>query len=211
MRFCSRSPGDSELRAADRISGRGRCGGAARVSQPCCRHGWDHVVHRCGRGGHPVRGVLSRATCGTGSAVPRLLIVIGLVAGFGYAAKYTAFLAVPYAAGFVLWRTRRLKPALIVAACSLVLIVPWMLKNILWVGNPFSPMFNAWFRTRMCTSAWNDTGRSTCSTTICENRWTVPLEITMWGQRLCGFLGPVLPVDSRWGCTRCACRRGAGC
>src|SRR2546427_5100561 len=36
-----------------------------------------------------------------------LLIPLGLAAGFGYAAKYTAFLAVPYALGMVAWKTIR--------------------------------------------------------------------------------------------------------
>ena len=40
----------------------------------------------------------------------RLLVAAGLLAGFAFAAKYTAFLAVPYAIGYVVWRTRRLRP-----------------------------------------------------------------------------------------------------
>ena len=37
----------------------------------------------------------------------RLLLLIGLVAGFGYAVKYTACLGVLYAIGFVAWKSRR--------------------------------------------------------------------------------------------------------
>lgn len=120
-----------------------------------------------------------------------LLIVIGLVAGFGYAAKYTAFLAVPYAAGFVLWRTRRIKPALVVCACAMVLIAPWMVKNILWTGNPFSPMFNAWFPNPYVHVSMERIWAEYLRHYDLANRWTVPLEITMRGQRLCGFMGPV--------------------
>jgi len=36
-----------------------------------------------------------------------LLVPLGLVAGFGYAAKYTAFLAVPYVLGVVAWKSIR--------------------------------------------------------------------------------------------------------
>ena len=36
---------------------------------------------------------------------PRLLVIIGLVAGYAYAAKYTAFVMLPYALVFVAWRT----------------------------------------------------------------------------------------------------------
>ena len=76
---------------------------------------------------------------------PRLLIAVGLVAGFAYAAKYTAWLAVPYAVGFVAWKSRRLRDVLVVGACAAVLIAPWMLKNWLWVQNPLAPFYNAWF------------------------------------------------------------------
>ena len=37
----------------------------------------------------------------------RILIAIGLLAGYSYAAKYTAFVMLFYAVGFVAWRTRR--------------------------------------------------------------------------------------------------------
>ena len=51
---------------------------------------------------------------------PRLFIPIGILAGFAYAVKYTAFLAVPYAIGFIawkLWRKRQpvLRPVAVVA------------------------------------------------------------------------------------------------
>ena len=120
-----------------------------------------------------------------------LLITIGLVAGFGYAAKYTAGLAIPYAAGYVLWRTRTLKPALLVSACSLVLVVPWMVKNALWAGNPFAPMFNQFFPNPyvriMFERYWTWYLRHYYLTSL----WSVPLEILVRGERLCGFLGPV--------------------
>ena len=38
----------------------------------------------------------------------RILIAIGLLAGYCYAAKYTAFVMLVYAVGFVAWRTRRM-------------------------------------------------------------------------------------------------------
>jgi hypothetical protein len=37
----------------------------------------------------------------------RLLVPIGILAGFGYAVKYTGFVAVPYALGFVAWKLLR--------------------------------------------------------------------------------------------------------
>ena len=120
-----------------------------------------------------------------------LLLLIGLVAGFAYAAKYTAFLAVPYAAGFVLWRTRSWKSAAIVVLCSLILITPWVAKNVLWTGNPFSPLFNRLFPNRAVHVSW-EVGSSTMLKTYgLESRWQIPLELTLRGYRLGGLIGPV--------------------
>jgi len=76
-----------------------------------------------------------------------LLAPLGLVAGFGYAAKYTAFLALPYALAIVGWKSIRrgapvLKPLLLVAGCAAIMIAPWMIKNAVWLRNPVSPFFN---------------------------------------------------------------------
>jgi hypothetical protein len=120
-----------------------------------------------------------------------LLLVIGLVAGFGYAAKYTAVLAIPYAMGFVAWRSRRMKPALMVGLCSTVLIAPWIIKNVVWVGNPLSPMFNQWFPNPYVHIGMERAWRTYLTHYNLQNRWTIPLEITMRGESLCGFLGPV--------------------
>ena len=38
----------------------------------------------------------------------RLLVGVGLLAGFCFAAKYTAFLAVPYVLGLILWESLRI-------------------------------------------------------------------------------------------------------
>jgi hypothetical protein len=119
------------------------------------------------------------------------LALIGFVAGFGYAAKYTAFLAVPYAVGFVLWRTKRLKPAALVGASSLVLMAPWVIKNLLWVGNPFSPMLNSWFSNPVVHISMERGWAEYLRNYDVANKWTIPLEATIWGQRLCGLLGPV--------------------
>ena len=40
----------------------------------------------------------------------RILIAIGLLTGYCYAAKYTAFVMIIYTAGFVAWRTRKWRP-----------------------------------------------------------------------------------------------------
>ncbi len=128
---------------------------------------------------------------------PALLIPIGLLAGFAYAMKYTAFLAVPYALGFVGWkllRNRRavVKPLAVAAACALLMMLPWVIKNWVWVANPFSPFFNRYFPNpyvhitfeqeyRQQLAHWNGV----------TNPWTIPVEATIKGGALQGVLGPV--------------------
>jgi hypothetical protein len=80
---------------------------------------------------------------------PRLLVAAGLLAGFAVAGKYTAFLAIPYAVVFVLLKSRR--AALVVAACSGLIIVPWLVKNWLWFHNPVAPFFNYYFPNQLVT------------------------------------------------------------
>src|SRR5665213_808212 len=76
----------------------------------------------------------------------RILIAIGLLAGYCYAAKYTAVVMLLYAVGFVAWRTRRMRPALLVAACSLVMAAPWIVKDWIYIGNPVAPFANHYFQ-----------------------------------------------------------------
>ena len=83
----------------------------------------------------------------------RLLIPVGLLAGYAYAAKYTAFPIGIYALGFVAWRSRRLRPlgkslrpVLVVAGCALIMAGPWIARNWIWYQNPLAPFGNWLFR-----------------------------------------------------------------
>jgi 4-amino-4-deoxy-L-arabinose transferase-like glycosyltransferase len=120
----------------------------------------------------------------------RLLALIGAVAGFAYAAKYSAVFAVVYAAGYVLWRTRRIKPAAVVVLFSLALILPWAGRNALWYCNPFSPMLNAWFDNPYMHVSRDIEWTSWLRSYDLPNRWTIPLEVTYRGG-LAGVFGPV--------------------
>jgi hypothetical protein len=126
-----------------------------------------------------------------------LLVPIGLLAGFAYAMKYTAFLAVPYALGFVGWKLLRgrkalLKPLAVVAGCALVMILPWVIKNWLWVDNPFSPLFNKYFPNRYIHIIFEQEYRHQLATwNGVTDRWTIPVEATIKGGALQGVLGPV--------------------
>jgi hypothetical protein len=122
---------------------------------------------------------------------PKLAVPIGLLAGFCYASKYTAALAIPYAIGFVLWKGRRLRPALAITASALVVMLPWIIKNIWWVENPVAPFLNALFPNPYIQLGFEkeyswymrhyDTIRSNSE---------LPWAVTVDG-RLSGFLGPL--------------------
>lgn len=82
-----------------------------------------------------------------------LVIPIGLVAGFGFAIKYTGFVAVAYVICVIAWDTVRAKlprKAGLLALCTvagfaLLMAAPWLLKNWSWVDNPVSPFLNRVF------------------------------------------------------------------
>ncbi|MDX2152422.1 MAG: glycosyltransferase family 39 protein [Bryobacteraceae bacterium] len=120
-----------------------------------------------------------------------LLIPVGLLAGFGYAIKYTAFLAVPYALAVVLWKARKLKPAILVAACAAVMIAPWMIKNWATLGNPVSPFLNAVFPNPFVHVSFEREWSTFLRSYGVEDRRQIPLEATVRGQKLGGLVGPL--------------------
>jgi hypothetical protein len=69
-----------------------------------------------------------------------MMFLIGLLAGFAYAVKYSAGLAFPLA--IVLTRGKRLVPLTVGA---MAMAGPWLLRNWLWIGNPTAPFLNSWF------------------------------------------------------------------
>jgi hypothetical protein len=125
---------------------------------------------------------------------PRLLVPIGLVAGFGYAVKYTACLGILYAVGFVAWKSRKkVRSALahpaIVAASAAIMVLPWLIKNWLWVQNPFSPFFNHIFENPYVTNSFESGFRQDLALYDLPSRWMIPWAVTTSG-RLAGVLGP---------------------
>jgi hypothetical protein len=77
----------------------------------------------------------------------RWCAAIGIAAGFCYATKYTAFVALPYALAMLLWprRHRPWKGAAVAAIFAALIAAPWIVKNCLFVGNPFAPLLNQVF------------------------------------------------------------------
>jgi hypothetical protein len=78
-----------------------------------------------------------------------MLLLSGFLAGLTAGIKFTG--AIPFAAGGVLlaWSDRR-RPAvaarnlLLYGGTGLLTLSPWLIKNIIYVGNPFFPFFYKW-------------------------------------------------------------------
>jgi len=128
---------------------------------------------------------------------PGLIVVIGLLAGFCFATKYTAALAIPFAAIYLLWKSWRsrtpwLRPLLIFSACVALMAVPWAAKNWIIIGNPLSPFFNKWFPNPGVTISFEqeyiERMRHYGDP---KSYWDVPLDLTVHGAMLAGMLGPV--------------------
>jgi hypothetical protein len=122
---------------------------------------------------------------------PRLLLVAGLLSGYCYAAKYTAFVMAIYAVGFVAWRSRRVRSALVVAGCAAVMIVPWVAKDWIYMQNPVAPFFNQVFRNPYRSVATEREYNKSLSNYDVENKWTLPLEVTVRGEKTTGLIGPI--------------------
>ncbi len=114
-----------------------------------------------------------------------VLISVGLLAGFGYALKYTAGLAIPYA----LAKTRR--KALPVFLCAAAMVTPWLIKNMVYARNPFAPFANAWFpNPYMKVDFEREYARDMRHFNDVPDA-QIPLEVGVRGQLLGGLLGPV--------------------
>jgi hypothetical protein len=121
---------------------------------------------------------------------PLLLFAIGLIAGFAYAVKYTAALALPYALAYVAWKSRRWRDIAVVAAVAAIMIAPWMIKNWLWVHNPTAPFFNQWFPNPYVSTSFEKEYRDYLAHYELPSRWQIPMQVTTYGS-LSGLLGPV--------------------
>ncbi len=160
--------------------------------------GWDrrnHRLQRRGCGGNRIRAVLSAANLGSG-ARREAAGPIGILTGFAFATKYTAFVAVPYALGFIAWKQWRarqavFRPVLATAALALIFIAPWLLKNWIWVDNPFSPFANRLFPNPYVHIAFEEDYRKMEQTYGLTSRWQIPWQVTVKGEILAGFFGPL--------------------
>ena len=121
----------------------------------------------------------------------KLLWMIGLVAGFGFAVKYTAWLGVLYAIGMVAWKSRRIQDAVRVAIPAGVVSIPWLVRNWMWVQNPAAPFFNNIFPNPYISYYFENGYRHDLETYGLASLWQIPMQVTVRGG-LGGLLGPVL-------------------
>jgi len=123
---------------------------------------------------------------------PNHLILIGLLAGSAYGIKYTAFLAFPLAAVFVWWRWGKLRPVLWLSIPAALMIAPWILRNWIWIGNPFAPFLNAWFPNPYYHAGMEKIYVDGLSQYLgIKHNWEIPLQLTMRGGLVAGLFGPV--------------------
>ncbi|MFM2124484.1 MAG: hypothetical protein RL328_935 [Acidobacteriota bacterium] len=121
----------------------------------------------------------------------RLLIPAGLMCGYAFAAKFTAFPMGLYALGFVLWRERRWKPVALAAAGGLLMAAPWVARNWLVYHNPMAPLGTAIFRNPFTHVIFEQEYSKFLSTYSVMDRSELPLEVTLRGRLTQGIVGPI--------------------
>ena len=128
----------------------------------------------------------------------RLLIPVGLLAGYAYAAKYTVFPIAIYALGFVAWRTQRLRPigkrltpVLTVAGSALLMAGPWIARNWIWYQNPLAPFANWVFRNPYIHVLFEQEYAESLRSYGMPSLRPLALEATVHGQYVGGIIGPV--------------------
>jgi hypothetical protein len=125
-----------------------------------------------------------------------LLPLIGLLAGFAYTTKLTAFVAIPYASIFVFYKLIRRRQALlrrmlILCGCIGLMVVPWMTKNAITVGNPLSPFANRLFPNQNIRISFEESYREYHKHYEgLKSNWDIPMEVAVRGGVLNGLLGP---------------------
>jgi hypothetical protein len=121
-------------------------------------------------------------------------LAIGILAGFSFAAKYTAALALVYA----IWKRR--DRALRIALVAGIFILPWVLRNWIWLGNPVAPFANSIFPNPHVTVAFEREYSSWLRHYNVPNALDWAWNATVRGEHLGGLLGPVfLLAPLAWG------------
>ena len=126
-------------------------------------------------------------------------LLAGALAGFCFALKLTGGVAIPAAGAAIAWLGRRRpRHALLYAAAAALFAGAWAGRNVVIAGSPVAPFYNRLFPTPFATVVWEDTFRDYVSDYRHPGQRTGrsdPLgewvELTVGGERLGGFIGPV--------------------
>jgi 4-amino-4-deoxy-L-arabinose transferase-like glycosyltransferase len=121
---------------------------------------------------------------------PKLLWALGMLVGFAFGAKYTAFVGAVYAGLYLLWR-RHPRGIAVVAVVAALWAAPWLVKNALILGNPVSPFGNRLFPNPYIHVSFEEEYAERMRRYELPNRWWIPWEVTVRGERLNGLVGPV--------------------
>ncbi len=121
----------------------------------------------------------------------KILIICGLLVGYCLALKYTGIVAALFAVTWFLLRHHRV-PWLAFGAAAGVVSAPWLCRNWIWLGNPFAPLLNRWFPNSFFSLSFErsylaDIGHFEGL----RHWWEFPLDLTLYGAHIPGFLGPV--------------------
>jgi hypothetical protein len=119
-------------------------------------------------------------------------VVVGVLAGFCFAIKYTGALAIPFALAVTAVRTRSAKWTLLAAASACAVAGPWLIKNWIVVDNPVSPFFNRAFPNANVRVELEDEYRTAMKRFGGHNLGPgTPIELTVKGGQLQGVVGPL--------------------
>lgn len=114
----------------------------------------------------------------------------GLLAGFAFSVKYSAFPAPLWLVGYAIFQ-RKWKGLAAATACGVLAGAPWLVKNWLWLSNPLAPFANGIFPNphfdAVTMGVYADLFRWKTSELDIPNALK---QMIIGGQALQGFFGP---------------------
>ncbi len=117
--------------------------------------------------------------------------LVGVMCGFAYALKYTAAVAVLYPLVRLFWRRRWREEAILCLAAA-IFAAPWPLRNWIYYGNPAAPLMNRlWPNEFVHVSFEQEYVEFMRRYPGIDSYAQLPLELTVKGQLLGGFWGPL--------------------
>ncbi len=115
----------------------------------------------------------------------------GMMCGFAYALKYTAFVAVLYPLARHAWR-RQWRAAALLCLVAALTAAPWPLRNWIYYGNPAAPLMNRiWPNEFVHASFEQEYVELMRRYPEIESYAQLPPELTVKGRLLAGFWGPL--------------------